>query len=288
MVTEAKNLTLQISEGYRSARRTTSVTCAVALAWSAAQFDFKAISFLFSGNVDVSHASIPLILLCAVAYSTVRCVLEFAMQSVEVRRWRYAQADFQLSVFLVRSTILILAASGLDRSVETVFYVALAALTVIIGSGIALYVVMIGVMFLLIHLRGRTSIASKAMGAYAWAELVVVLALVVLFVAFACASLGYGPLYSLWTVPPSPLALGLFVLACVATIVSIYLQRIWYGKLFARPPAFTEQHTRDGRLLRTYHDQTAAIWDWHSQPVSGKEQKKSKDLVVEVLPPNKP
>lgn len=64
--------------------------------------------------------------------------LEFAMQSVKVRRWRFAQADFKLSVFLVRATILVLAASGLHRSVSTILYIVLAALGVLVGSYVAL------------------------------------------------------------------------------------------------------------------------------------------------------
>ena len=61
------------------------------------------------------------------------------MQSVEVRRWRFAQVDFKLSVFLVRISIVILAASGLYRSVETVLYVVLGALGVLIVSGLAIF-----------------------------------------------------------------------------------------------------------------------------------------------------
>jgi len=106
----------QLSEGYRAARRMNSFFCAIALAWSAAQFDLKTLSTGYVGNIDLSRASIPLIVASIIAYSTVRFVLEFKMQSVEVRRWGYAQTDFKISIYLVRFTILILAASGLSRS----------------------------------------------------------------------------------------------------------------------------------------------------------------------------
>lgn len=110
--------------------RTKSILCAISLAWSAAQFDLKTLSLGFIGNIDLSRASILLILVCAIAYTAARYVLEFEMQSVEVRRWLLAQADFKMSIFLVRVTILILVASGLSRSVETVVYVVLAAVGV--------------------------------------------------------------------------------------------------------------------------------------------------------------
>ena len=48
------------------------------------------------------------------------------MQPDDVRRWHLAQIDFKITVFLVRGTILMLAAGGIYRSVETVAYVAVA------------------------------------------------------------------------------------------------------------------------------------------------------------------
>lgn len=287
MDTETKSHALQLSEGYRSGRRTTSVLCAVALGWSAAQFDLKTISLGFVGSVDLSRASVPLIFVCAIAYSMARCVLEFAMQSVEVRRWRFAQADIKLSVFLVRATILMLAASGLDRSVDTVLYIALAVLAVLVGTSLAMFLAMMGLMRLLIYVRsrqGRTSIASRAIESLAWAELIVVLTLVVLLAALGVASLHYEPLRSLWTVPPSATALGFFVFACVAIVVSIYLQRVWYRKLFATPPAFTEQRSPDGRIQRRYHGHPPDVWDWYSQPISEQQQSPKYPIVRESSP----
>jgi hypothetical protein len=289
VATESKSSTLQISEGYRAARRTTSILCALALAWSAAQFDLKTISLGFAGSVDLSRASVPLILLCAIAYSSARCGLEFAMQSVEVRRWRLAQSDLELSVFLVRGTLLVLAASGLDRSVDAVFYVLLAALGVLVGSALAIFLGMLALTRLLIYMESRhrpPSIASRVIESLAWAELIVVATLVALLIALGYASLHYEPMRSLWTVPPSPLALWFFVFACVAIVLSMYFQSVWYGKLFARPPAFTERRTPDGKIIRTYHKYPPTVWDWYSQPVT--DQQSSNDLVVEVLPASKP
>lgn len=199
------------------------------------------------------------------------------MQSVEVRRWRFAQADFKISIFLVRVTIVILTASGLNRSVETVLYVVLGALVVFIVSGATLFLVMMGLMPLLIYIRtrqGRWSVAARASESLFWAELIVVCVLLIILVALGVASLYYEPLQSLWTSPPSPLTLGFFVFTCIAVVASLYLQRIWYGKLFAIPPDFTEQRLSDGSIQRTYHNNPPDVWDWYSQSVNDVESKK--------------
>ena len=285
MTDESKSPTLQISDGYRSARRTVSVLCAIALAWSAAQIDIKTISLGFTGSIDLSRATIPLILISAIAYATLRSMLEFAMQSVEVRRWRYAQVDIKVSVFLVQATILILAASGLHRSVDTVLYVALAVLVVLVGSGVAIFLGMMGLTFLLKN-KGHTSIASIVFESLAWAELTVVFVVIALLVSLGVASLRYEPLRGLWTVPPSPLALGSFVLACIVVVLSTYLKPMWHRKLFAIPPIFTEQRLPDGRIRRTSHPNPPAVWDWYSQPIS--EEQSPKEPVAQESPSNKP
>lgn len=277
MPNEKKSPTLQLSEGYRATRRMNSILCALALAWSAAQFDLKSLNIGFAGNVDLSRASIPLILFCAIVYTTARYSLEFAMQSVEIRRWRLAQADFKMSIFLVRVTIVFLSASGLNRSVETILYLVLGALGVFTVSGFALFLCMMGLMPLLSYMRirqGRWSVASMASESLFWAELIVVCLLLIILVALGVASLHYEPLRSLWTLPPSPLALGFFVFVCVAVVASLYLQRVWYGKLFAIPPNFTEQRLPDGSIQRTYHNNPPDVWDWYSQPVNNEESKK--------------
>lgn len=112
MRVETNPPTLQISDGYRRARGTTSIFCAIALAWATAQVDFKTLSFGPAGSVDVPSASLPLILACAIAFAITRCTIEFAMQPEGVRRWSLAQADFKLTVFLVRAAALILGAGG--------------------------------------------------------------------------------------------------------------------------------------------------------------------------------
>lgn len=289
---ETKNHILQLNDGYRSTRRTISVICAVALAWSAAQFDLKTISLGFAGSVDLSHASIPLILICAIAYASARCVLEFAMQSVEVRRWRFAQVDFKLSVLLVRATILILAASGLNRSVDTVLYVALAAVIVLVGWEVTVFIGTMVLTPLLIYVCSRqqgyksTSIASRIFEAMEWSDLIALFVFVVLFVVLGIASLHYEPLRLLWSMPLTPLAIGVFVFACVATVVSMYFQSAWYRKLFASPPTYTAgQRSHDGIIPITFHELPADVWDWYSLPISNERSRKEPPAYES--PPNK-
>jgi len=268
----------QLSEGYRAARRMTSFFCGIALAWSAAQFDLKALSVGYFANIDLSRASIPLILACAIAYSTIRFVLEFEMQSVEVRRWGYAQRDFEISFFLVRFTILVLAASGLSRSVETIVYVVLATVGVFLLFLIAWFLGTMGLSFVFITLRNRRGYHSAAAGAgeaLFWAQLVAVCILSVIFVALGIASLHYPPLLSLWTVPPSPIALGFFVLACIGIMFSLYIQPWWYNKLFVIPLDYTEQILPDGKKIRTYLiEPYRTIWNWYSQDTSHEKNQK--------------
>lgn len=265
MATESKSQ-LQITDAYRSAKRDTSVLCAIGLAWSAAQFELKSLNLGPAGSVDLSTASIPLILACGIAYTMARYTIEYAMQPDEVRRWRLAQADFKLSVFLVRATLVMLAAGGLNRSVETLAYVALAALILLGGSALLLFLGTLAVMPLLIFIRarqGRHSVASRAIEATAWAELIVVVVLVALLVALGVASLRYEPLRALWTVSPSPVAVGVFVAAIVGVVISLYLQRAWYAKLFASPPPFSTTKLPDGRSAITFGEQERGVQQSH-------------------------
>ncbi len=54
----------------------------------------------------------------------------------DVRRWHLAQVDFKITLFLVRATILMLAAAGIYRSVETVAYVAVIVLAMLCAYGL--------------------------------------------------------------------------------------------------------------------------------------------------------
>jgi hypothetical protein len=281
METEIKSLPFQfqLSEGYRAARRMHSFFCAIALAWSAAQFDLKSISTGYIGNIDLSRASIPLILTCVIIYGTFRLVLEFKMQSVEIRRWGYAQTDFKISFYLVRFTILILAASGLSRSVNTVIYLMLAAASVFLLFFVFMYLGTMVLSFFFLRLRNSRFYHSAAAGvgtAFNWAQLVTVCILAIIFVVFGIASIRYEPLLSLWTAPPSPIAIGVFVFACIVIMLSLLVQSRWYVDLFVIPPEFNETTLPDGHKRITFHkDIYRPIWEWYSQDVN-KEKSEEK------------
>ena len=204
------------------------------------------------------------------------------MQSVEVRRWGYAQTDFKISIFLVRLTILILASSGLSRSVDTVYYVLLAAIGVFALFFIFVFVGTMVLAFFFITLRNRKRYHSAAAGAgksLAWAQLVSICVLAFIFVALGIASLRYEPLLSLWTMPPSPIAVGVFVFACIVVMLSLLIQSRWYEDLFVIPPDFTEKILPNGHKSRTYHKELyRPIWEWYSQHAS-KEKPQEKASV---------
>lgn len=248
--------TLQLSEGYRHARRLTSILCALALAWGAAQFELKILSLGPAGSVDLSSASLPIILACAIAYAMTRCVIEFAMQPIDVRRWGLAQVDFKITVFLVRATALILGAGGLYRSVETILVVALFVAALLVASGLFIFLGMLALTPLMSALRKRkglrASIASAVMEAMTWAMLVSLGLLIVLFLALGAAFLYYEPLRALWTVPPNVAAVVIFVLTGIAVVVSVFFEAGWSEILFAAEPPYTEELLPDGGIRRIY------------------------------------
>jgi hypothetical protein len=240
---------VQISDAYRRARRNTSVLCGIALAWSAAQFDVNSLSVGPVGNVDLSGASVPLILACGIIYTLARCTIEFTMQPDDVRRWHLAQVDFKITVFLVRATILMLAAGGIYRSVETVAYVAVAVLLLL---GVSTLLVVVGgfaIAPILCWIKPPTgSPLGRIIEAQRWSMLIVGVLLVTSLVGLGIASLRYEPLRSLWTVPPSPTAVAIFVVASIVVVISVFAQSTLYSELFAYEAPFTETKLSDGTI----------------------------------------
>ena len=218
---------LCIGSDYRDSRRLTSLLCAIGLGWSTALFELKSLTLGSAGVVDLSSPSVPLILTCGILYMTAKSIVGYAMQSQEVRRWHLAQVDFLILLFLVRSTLLMLAAGGLHRSVETIVFVAAGALAIVAGWFVALTLGMLFLVPLIIAIRkwiGRSyrgaSPVPYVSEASAWAELITMAVLVVLLPALGFASLEYGPLLALWTQPPDAVAVAVFVVTAIGVIVS--------------------------------------------------------------------
>lgn len=247
---------LQLSGAYRKARTLTSVLCAIGLGWSAAQFEVKSLSLGSAGSVDLTNASISLVLGCSIVYMIARCVIEFAMQPDKVRQWKLAQTDFRLNLFLVQAALLMLAAGDLNRSVDTVIYVAIGTVVIISASLLLAFITMMALTPLMIFIRarqGRYSVSSRVFEALAWSELIVLVLVIIFLIAFGIASLNYEPLHSLWTVPPSPISIGIFVATAIAFVTSLKLQQLWEGTLFARPVPYTETKMPDGTTSITFH-----------------------------------
>lgn len=266
MPTETTPPTLQISDAYRRARRFTTILCAIALAWGAAQFEFKSLNFGAAGSIDLSSASVPLILACAIAYAMTRCTIEFAMQPESVRRWRLAQADFKLTVFLVRTAALILGAGGLYRSIETVLAVALVFLILLVASVLLIGAGTLALTPLMLAIRARGVGHSPGgtpfgaiMEAERWAALVTVMLLCVLFVALGVGFLLYEPLRSLWTAPPTATAVTVFVLTAIAVVISVYLQPRWYQEIFVDEAPFTTKRLPDGTIGVSFRKQPTSV-----------------------------
>ena len=236
----------------------TSLLCAIAIGWSTAQFEVRSVTVGPAGTVDLANASIPLVLALAIVYMTGKTILGYAMQPKEVRRWNLAQTDFRLFLFLVRTALLMLAAGGLHRSVDTFVFVAVGVLAIVAGSMLA---VVLGVMVLVPAIVG----IRKAVGrpyrsaspvpyvseASGWSELIVVVLLVGGLVAFGFSALGQEPLLAFWTAPPEPMAVTVFVVIAIGIVISYWLQGLGETKLFALPvPSFTKHP--DGTIGVTF------------------------------------
>lgn len=245
---------LQLTEGYRIARRTTSLVCMIAIAWSTAQFEIRTVNAGFLNNLELTNDSIPIILISVVAYVCIRFIIEFCMQPLEVRRWKAAQIDFKLSIALVQLTIVLLSASGLRRSVSTILYLALGTLILLIFSLMVLIIFMVLVSFLrawFMNPDGKSAL-SNVFKSFAWAEAISVFCLVALLICLAYASLRFEPLLSLWESTPSPLALYSFLAGYIVVALSVYSEPIWLSSLFKSEPRYLEQKLLDGTIERKY------------------------------------
>lgn len=257
---------LKLSEGYRSARRNLTVICAVALAWASTQIELRFVKSELLGELDLSNAAIPLLLLAALLYVCTRGAVEFGMQSVETRRWGYAQADVKLSVWLVRATLVALAASGLERSLR-----AIAAMIVVSLAGAILAAALaVLLMFALTPLLmrrtekrgGRPAVAAHVMGAFAIGAFVAVVVLALAPFAVV-ASIHWVPGMQSFLGQPTWAGSVVFSVATVALIFSFAYQRWWSDKLFAAPPYEQVEEGPSGRRYVTFlNDRPKTVWDW--------------------------
>lgn len=276
---------LELSAGYRASRRNTSVLCAIGLAWAAAQFDLRSFS-LAGANVELTGASIPLVLVCAIMYTTIRSCLEYAMQPLEVRRWGYARLDLNLDIWLVRATAILLAASVLGRSLQTVAYVALAVVGIAMASAVAA-VIFAFLLFLPISFfrrrQGLKSAVSLVQETLAWAEIATYILLLILIIALAVAAIYYPPIRSLWPSPPAPFAIVFAALTTIAVLASFVFHYYWFLAVCAQPLDYTELAVPGGNPIRQYHGRPSVTWDWGFDWVERRDRKVRAELADQYL-----
>ena len=137
---------------------------------------------------------------------------------------------------------------------ERVLVVALVVLILLVASVLLIGAGTLALTPLMIAIRARQgrhdgSPVYAVMEAEGWAALVTVVLLSVLFIALGVGSLLYEPLRSLWTAPPTPTAVAVFVLTAIAVVISVYLQPKWYQALFVDDEApFTTERLPDGTI----------------------------------------
>lgn len=250
-----------LSEPYRSARRGLLALCAVCIAWSAAQFGLGELTVEGAGVVvDLKDASVPLLLGTALTYLTGRWVMEYAMMSRHVRRWRLAQLDFRTVSAVSRFSMLALAAGALDRSLRSVTAIVILLAVLALLTGVLTTALMLITMPVRMWAReraGRVSAASASYEAVVWALVFAVSLIVIGTIAVAVASYRYEPLrLAVWPVPPNPIALAVFVVTLNAVFLSHWLLQPLLSRLFGERPAYRTSRTEDGRL----------IYSWPNEP----------------------
>ena len=234
--------------------------CAIGIGWSTAQFELDSLSLGPMGTINLSSASVPIVVTLGVLYFMVRYTLEFAMQSLEVRRWSLAQTDYLITLRLVQATLLLLAAGSLYRSIETFAYVILAVIAVLAASLIALFVFMFVMMPVMMFIRarqGRYGAAARAFEAYAWSKFMVAIAQITLIGALAVASVTYPPIVAFWPMPPSVTAVAIFGVLASIVALSIHAEPSWLSDLFAREPSYTEERRPDGTIGISFSKKSA-------------------------------
>lgn len=250
------NADRELSDSFRTARRTLVALCAVCIAWSTAQFSVDEMSIEAAGiTVDLKNASVPAILGLALAYLAIRWAMEFAMMSRHVRRWPLAQLDFRIVWWVTRFALLAVAAGALDRSLRSTLIVAVSLVFVTLTS--MLLAVIMTFVFTPIRIwarkrAGAVSAANAVIEAYTWGVFFAILFTVMGVVALGVASYRYEPFrLAVWPQPPSPVALGIFVFVLILSFLSRWVLRPVYSRIFAdKPPYYTERDA-EGRLR--YH-----------------------------------
>ncbi len=246
-----------LTDTFRAARRNLIVICALCIAWASAQISVGSPSISLAGlSLDLSNATVPLVLTLSLAYLTFQWGLEFAMMSRKVRRWRLAHLDFRIVSRIVRFALLAIAAGVMQRSLATITYLVCGLFVLALISGLFSIVLIFVFMPLRMWARSkanRPSAANAAFEAVTWAAFFSVILIVAGVIAAGVAAYRYEPLRNIiWDTPPNPLAFGAFIFALVATLLSEWLLTPLFAKLFAQRPDYHTRRGEDGRVVYTF------------------------------------
>jgi len=247
---------MEISSAYRNSRRNISILCGIGIAWSAAQFEINAISLGPLGSVNIEAASIPILISILCLYTILRCTIEFMMQPNEVRRWPLAKIDYQITLYLVRFTIIVLTAASVARTGEMVLYMA----GVFSASALGFFVISFLLMFFFMPLRlfirkltGRTSVASAAIEAIFYSTFFTGIAYIAIFTLIGFNIFNpfdyLGSEYKVMSGGP----LVIFSCVCLVVLLSIFLDSKFLKMVFAYVPVIIESShvDKDGREIFT-------------------------------------
>jgi hypothetical protein len=262
---------LQLSAGYRSVRRLATVFCAITIAWSSAQVELRTLKLEVAGELDLNGAFLPLLLLAALIYSCARCAVEYGMQSVEVRRWGYAQADFRISLVLMQFALIALGSSGIERSPRAIGILLIAVSLCFVASLASIFVLMMIFTQVSVWRQRRAGrvrgIAAVVGEALFLATYISVLALTVVPIVLATAFHFHPGLQSVLIKPPTLAGSVVFCASALMLLFSFACHRWWSTKLFATPPRYVHEVTAEGEERMYGQNVPPPVWDWRAIPL---------------------
>lgn len=248
---------MDISAAYRSSRRNVSIVSAIGIAWSASQLNITGLSLGSYGNL-ADGASIPILISVLCLYTMFRCTLEFMMQAKEVRRWPLAKVDYLVTLYLVRFSILALAASTIARTDEMIISLLIAsvigALVYFVMTFFVMLIVMKIILFIMMR-SGRTSVASPAIASGNYAMYLVA---VVYFVGLIFVGLNiFNPFeyFGLVQEEITDQQIAIFTLIFGLMMGSIFLERKFTATVFSYVPVRIERKYTDEEGRTVYSNE---------------------------------
>lgn len=229
---------INLSDAYRSARNKISLFCGIALAWATAQFEITKVSLGGLGDLDLSGASIPLLLSLCILYSFTRCTSEYAMQNKEIRRWHLAHFDYKLTLNIVRGSLLMLAASVLSRSLYTAGFIIIIAVILIVIGVLFVGIGTIALTPLSMFIRKKQGKQSKSVipniaEAEGISTFVLSSLVTAFFVYIASSPPEISLLRNLFTTTPNSTPIWILSVAGIMVFISFIIERKYTNKLFA-------------------------------------------------------